>query len=226
MKSIDQIKTDYNLFIDIQIAKYLKTVDKDSFSNDREARTVIEKIIEAYNKIIAPEHLKLDNLTLSAKTAWFNSIEVNYDEVYDIQLIEDSYNPEGEFENTENNNYGLFPFLEEDLFPLIVFIGPALRIYGLPLERFENLISGEEPTEIEEDLITWAVNIVLYVMGSIFEDTKESRKESFNMAIEIAMEFLTEQDAVEVVNEINAQINDVYNSEQQRKHKKRKKKKK
>ena len=44
MKSIDQIKADYNLFIDIQIAKYLKTVDKDSFSNDREARTVIEKL--------------------------------------------------------------------------------------------------------------------------------------------------------------------------------------
>ncbi len=224
MRSIDQIKADYNLFIDIQIAKYLKTVNKDSFSNDSEARTVIEKVIKTYNEIIAPEHLKLDNLTLSAKTAWFNSIEVNYEEDYDTRFIETINITGNKFENTENDNYDLFPFLEEGLLPLIIFTGPALRTYGLPIERFKKLLGGEEPTEIEEDLITWAVDIVFYVMGSIFEDTKKAKKESLNIAIEIAMEFLNEQDSKEVVNEIKAQINDTFESEEESKAKKRKKK--
>jgi len=75
---IEKIKADYHLFVDVQMEKYLKKNKKTEFSSENEARLVIAKIIEAYNTTIAPEDKKLDNYTLKAKRAWFNSVNIDF----------------------------------------------------------------------------------------------------------------------------------------------------
>jgi len=79
-KSIEKIKADYHLFIDIQVAKYLKSVKQSEFQTEQEAQNILGKVIKAYNRIIAPEHERLDNSTNEAKASWFNSIQIDYSE--------------------------------------------------------------------------------------------------------------------------------------------------
>ncbi len=67
MKSIDKVKQDYHLFIDIQMSKYFKSQKKETFDNDAEAKIVLDEIVKAYNDIVASEHLKLDNLNTALK---------------------------------------------------------------------------------------------------------------------------------------------------------------
>jgi hypothetical protein len=77
-KSIEEIKNDYHLFIDIQMGKFLKSVNQSEFHSEKEAQNILGKIIEVYNNLIAPEHDRLDNSTVEAKTVWFNSVEINF----------------------------------------------------------------------------------------------------------------------------------------------------
>lgn len=83
MKSDKEIIKDYHLFLDVQTGKYLKSANKTDFSNDAEARRVIGQIVNVYNQQVAPDCLQLDNPNDSAKIAWFNSIEVDFDEEID-----------------------------------------------------------------------------------------------------------------------------------------------
>ncbi|MBU0560432.1 MAG: hypothetical protein KKG93_12785 [Bacteroidetes bacterium] len=75
--SIENIKADYRLLVDIQMGKYLRSVGRSEFISDTEAQYVISIIIAAYNDVIASNHERLDNSDLEDKTAWFNSVEID-----------------------------------------------------------------------------------------------------------------------------------------------------
>ena len=61
------------------MGKYLKSCGKNEFNSDKEAQAVISKIIQTWNQKIADEHLRLDSSTKEAKTAWFNSINIKFE---------------------------------------------------------------------------------------------------------------------------------------------------
>ncbi len=222
MKSIEEIKADYQLFIDIQLGKYLKQTGKSEFSNHEEAGFVMNKIGEAYNKEVAAEHLRLDNLNKEAKTTWFNSIEIDFNEKENdysefIEIVN------SDFEKISEGLADTFPFLPEGALTVLIFSGPALGAYGLPFERFKKLLIGEdEPTEIEEDALQWAFDMSLAVMGSVVEVSKAKRKQCLIDAVQIAAEELDEELAIEVVGEIAADMIEVFGEEPPPKKKKKK----
>ncbi|MCL6495951.1 MAG: hypothetical protein K6T54_14405 [Ignavibacterium sp.] len=203
MRTIKEIKEDYNLFVDIQINKYLKTVDKKEFSDEQEATSVLRRIFYTYNVDISDEHLKLTNLKREAKEKWFESIEIDFDQNVSDEnsKLEDITNDD--LEKATEFFYERFPFLPDGSIVALLFVGPALEAYGLPAERFYTLMRGEdECTEMEEDLLIWAFELTLTVMESVFEKSKNRREKAFKEALSIAMEEFDEANALEVIEEI------------------------
>lgn len=86
-KSVEEIKADYNLFINIQMGKYFKLMNKAEFDSDEEAKRVLGKIVDEYNNSIAGEHARLDQSDLTAKTFWFNSVNIDFEKVTDLKSI-------------------------------------------------------------------------------------------------------------------------------------------
>ncbi len=200
MKSVKEIKADYQLFIDIQIDKYLKQAGKSKFSDDDETGFVMMKIIEAYNLEVAAEHLRLDNLNKAGKTAWFNSIEIDFseDDWQELLIILGD-----EFIKISKHFFEVFPFLPEDSLSHLIFVRSALKTYGFPFERFKELLLAEdEPTKMEEDVLLWAFAVVGTVMDSTVEKTMTKQKQHLTDAVLLACEKLDSDLALAVVEEI------------------------
>lgn len=207
MRTIEEIKEDYNLFFDIQINKYLKTVDRTEFKDEQEASLVLRRIFYTYNVTIADEHLKLTNLKREAKEKWFESIEIDFDQddSDEISTFEDFTNDD--FEKAADFFYERFPFLPDGSMVALLFVGPALDAYGLPAERFHSLLKGEdECTEFEEDLLSWAFELTLTVMESVFDESKKRREKAFKEALSIAMEEFDKDDALLLIEAITTNM--------------------
>lgn len=225
MRTLKEIKEDYNLFIDIQINKYLKSVNKTEFSDEHEATLVLRNIFFSYDVDVADEHLKLTNLTREAKEKWFSSIEVDFYEDFNDEILEyeDSYDDElGE--ETEYF-YERFPFLPDGSIVALLFVGPALEAYGMPFERFNTLLRGEdECTEIEENILFWAFDLTLTVIESVFEKNKKRKEKALNEAFDIAQEELNKEDSRRVIDAIEKSVKEferALNKEEQKNKKKK-----
>jgi hypothetical protein len=244
-KKIEEIKADYHLFIDIQMGKYLSSRNKNEFSSDEEARLVMGKIIDTYNQKIASDHLRLDNLNEAAKTSWFNSVEIDFSAESAVHSGRDGFAP-GE-ENFTTSFMGTkdipkidkvtgdfisfyndaLPFLPEGAIIYLMFAGPALEAYGYPLDRFKKIIEGEEPTEIEEDLLLWAYDLSFSVAEAYLEKDKVEKDILIEYSISIAEEELDEKTALEVVAEIYGNYEEDFSGlKKERKKLKSKKRKK
>ncbi len=223
MRTIKEIKEDYNLFIDIQINKYLKSVDKTEFSDEQEATLVLRRIFYTYNVTIADEHLKLTNLNREAKEKWFESIEIDFDQDNDDDISE--FEDYDEFEEATESFYERFPFLPEGSIVALLFVGPALEAYGMPFERFNTLLRGEdECTEIEEDLLIWAFDLTLTIMEAVAERNKKKKEKILNEAFIIAQQELNKEDSRKVINAIVKDIKEfegVFIEEEQKNKKKK-----
>ncbi len=243
----EKIKTDYNLFIDIQMGKYLSSKNKSEFSSDEEAIMVMGKIIEAYNQKIASDHLRLDNLNEAAKTSWFNSVETDFsakgavpsgrqgfasgEENFPISSLSTEDIPEIDNATKDFISFydELLPFLPEGAIVYIMFAGPALEAYGYPFERLKKIIEGEELTEIEEDLLLWAHDLVFGVVTAFHEKDKIKKEKFLAASLDVACEELDEKTALEVVAEIYANYEEEFSELKGKKQKlktKTKKKKK
>ncbi|MCF7859522.1 MAG: hypothetical protein K9N07_09430 [Candidatus Cloacimonetes bacterium] len=212
-KSIEEIKADYHLFIDIQMGKYFKQSNKECFDNDDEANLILGKIVQIWNSKIADNHARLDNSDLSSKSAWFNSVEIDFsnkefDLPEDAELT-DIYDdiPLKDLKKIDALDE-IFYFLPKGAFNLLIFAGPALEAYEYPFERFKELLNGEKPTEIEEDILKWAFDLVVEILNGFFYP--EDLEHHFFEAVSIAEEELEQKLAVEVVSKILTAIEDEY----------------
>jgi hypothetical protein len=209
MKSIEEIKADYHLFIDIQMGKYLKGANKSEFTDKFEANLVLGKIVEAYNNKIASDHRRLDNSDTQAKAAWFNSIEIDFKKPVSRKSTGGKESLRSSPEEISGDLSGRFPFLPPGSTGILLFIPPALEAYGLPFERFKSLLLGKaECTEIEEDIMLWAVGIAANVMGSVLERSSKVRAKFYRQALKIAEERLGRTESAAVVKKIGASVRD------------------
>lgn len=209
MKSIEEKKADYNLFTDIQMGKYLKSVNKSEFSSDAEAKLVLDHVLKAYNQFVAADTLRLDNLNSKAKAKWFNSIDIDFQHNVSDVMSDYDDNFDEEYENVSEFFAERFPFLPERAVSVLLFVGPAIEAYGLPFERFQELMLGDdECTEIEEDILLWAFDLTMGVMGSVFERSKAKKEKYYNQALAVAKEELSEREAEKVVKAIASAIRD------------------
>lgn len=211
MKSKNKIEADVNLFIDIHRNKYLKSVGKTEFSNIKEAKLVTDKITSVYNKEIASDHLRLDNLNADAKRQWYRSIEINYS---DLNLSEnDSFDdpefPAEAFDKVSAHYDELFYFLPEGGWKLLLFAGPAFETYGFPQKRFKQIFAGKELTDFEVDLFNWAYDFVISIMAILSEKSNKKKKKLIEEAVIIGLDFLSEDDVRKVIPIISQQLLDI-----------------
>lgn len=221
-KSIEEIKADYHLFIDIQMGKYLSSSNKSEFSTIEEANRIMGKIVETYNQKIASDHLRLDNLNEAAKTNWFNSVEIDFsaedavpsgrqgitagEENFPISILSSKDIPKIDKATKDFISFynDVLPFLPDGAIMYLMFAGPALEAYGYSLERFQKIIEGEEPTEIEMDLLEWAHDLSLGVSMAFLEKNEVKKEQFLAASLDVACEELDKKTALEVVAKIYA----------------------
>jgi len=196
LKLSQEIKDDYNLFVDIQVGKYLKKAGKSDFDSEEELKSVIGMIANTWNKKIAPQKDKLDSLDKAAKTAWYNLVEI---ENFDLGIDLD----EEEFIKNFDSFDARFPFLPENSFLTLIFSSPALEKSGFPFSRFKEILKGDEATEFEEDILFWAYEIARKILTAYFEEEDNRKDRLVNSALSIAMEELDEEEAAAVVKDIH-----------------------
>lgn len=246
MKSPEEIKKDYQMFIDIQMSKFFKLTGQSAFKNDKEANDVLKIIIGVYNNQIATDHLRLDNLADEAKATWFNSVEINFNninlnnvksnnlesnyalndiDIGDDEHLEEMYETLKEFDE-------IFDFLPKGAMPVILNGLPLFEIYGYPIERFRNIVSGEIKTrKFDEEIFSWVFDTSLAIMDSVLNKNKDERQLAYQEAIEIAQDFLDDDEAKFVVEEIKMSYENVVlksrrNSKTNKKRKSKKRRKK
>ncbi|MDP2363800.1 MAG: hypothetical protein Q8M94_08530, partial [Ignavibacteria bacterium] len=161
-----------------------------------------------YNDKVASDHLRLDNLKLDAKTEWFNSIEIDFNKIVN-EMNEFDEDLDIQFDEVSKGFDKIFYYLPKGSMQIVIFSGSALDAFGLPIERFKALVKGEKVTDIEKDLITWAFDITVNVMGSIFEKSKKSKLKSYDNAISIDKEYLNQKLAKQTVLQIHNNIANV-----------------
>lgn len=209
MKSLEQIKQNYDSFIDIQTRKYFKLADKNAFDNDAEAKLVLDEILKVYNEKVASEHLKLDNLNALAKNKWFNEIEIDFKKLLnEMNEYEEEFNVQ--LDEVSNQFDKLFNFLPKGSMNVVIFSGPALDAFGLSLERFEALVKGEKVTEVEKDLIEWAFEVTLNIMDAYFSKSKSKKRNTLKEAVILAEEYLDPIQSENAVKTILRNITDTF----------------
>jgi hypothetical protein len=224
-KSIEEIKNDYHLFIDIQMGKYLKTVNRSEFNSEDEAKNILSKIIEAYNNFIAPEHDRLDNSPIDAKTAWFNSVEISFSpSIPAAKYEQDTKDTLLTMENVVASYDEMFPFLPKGAVLFLLFASPALEGYGYSIERFKKLLNGEKPTDIEKNILQWAYDVTA-ILSVAHKEKKASAKDKYYLkSLQIAKLELDADTARRVVAEIYTNIEEHFADLKKDKNKKQKKK--
>jgi len=224
-KSIEEIKNDYHLFIDIQMGKFLKSANQSEFQSEKEAQNILGKIIEAYNNLIAPEHNRLDASTPEAKTSWFNSVEIDFFSL--TQPVTNEPDVKETFRAMENviTSYDeMFPFLPKGAVLFLLFAGPALEAYGYSLERFKKLLDGEKPTDIEKNILQWAYDVTA-LLSIAYKEKKASSKDKYYFeSLQIAKLELDENIARRVIAEIYTNIKEHFADLKTNQNKKPKKK--
>lgn len=206
-KSIEEIKNDYHLFIDIQMGKFFKLVNQSAFLSEQEAQNILSKIMESYNKLIAHEHLRLDNTTIEAKTAWFNSIEIDFlggtQALPKEPLSKESHRS---MDNVVAYYDDIFPFLPKGSVLFLLFAGPALEAYGYSLDRFKKLMEGVTPSGIEKDVLQWAYDITALLSIAHRESNSSEKDKHYLKSLEIAKLELDDNIARKVVSQIYSNI--------------------
>lgn len=205
MKSNKKMKQDYNLFLDIQTGKYLKNANKTEFSNDAEAQLVIKKIVDVYNQKVASNHLRLDNLNKDAKIAWFNSIEINFDEEIDNanEFMDDIDPADMDLDTISEHFDYIYYFLPRGAWKVLILAGPAFEAINFRLKRFKEISAGAPLTKIEIDVFTWAYELTLVVIETVIEKSKKKRREAMEEAVAIGLEFLNKEETEKVIIEIS-----------------------
>jgi hypothetical protein len=195
-KTIEEMKADYHLFMDIQMGKYLQKNNKNEFDSNDEAKDVIGKIINKWNEKIAVEKEKLDALDEAAKTGWFNSIEIEFNhlvtESLDPVITTGSVKPIGLIDK-------IFPELSNSQMELVPYCRAVLEPLGYKYDRMREIIAGIEPTEIEIELFRWAYEIVNIVNRAVKVKSAIKAEEIMDTAYYMACERLDKEAAKNVI---------------------------
>ena len=131
-KTIEEVKEDYHLFIDIQMGKYFRKKNITEFETENEAKFVLGQIISAWNKNVASNHEKHDSFDKSGIVSWFNSIEIEFD-----NMSEQESKTSNEF-TIQKNDYipGKVSDKELDLIP---YCYTVLNAIGYKFERMREI---------------------------------------------------------------------------------------
>jgi hypothetical protein len=210
-KSIEEIKADYHLFVDIQMGKYFKLKNKSEFSNEEEAKKILGAIVEAYNKNIAANHVRLDNSDKTAKVSWFNSIEIDFES--DKRNQKSNKKKELSEEKYERAPEAI---IDKEL-DLIPYCYTVLSTLGYKFERMREIISGEQPSEIESELIQWSFKIVRLVNKAVHIKSASKAVDILDEAYYLLLEKMDKPDAKRTLSNLHDFILSDFNKKKRKK---------
>jgi hypothetical protein len=214
MKPINLILKDLDLFISIQVDKYLQSTGKKEFSDEREIQSVMPLIIDNYNDRIAPEKLRLDNLNDTAKKKWFSSIEIDWSAKAEILKISDPGDNDPLYQEMNDLFDKTFDFLPAGSMSLMIFSGAALDAVNFPLERYESFLEGiSKPSNEEKEIILWAFEVTVSLVAAESEQYSSQKKEFFQRGVAILQEYLNKKESIKIANKMTRSIKDAFNQE-------------
>jgi hypothetical protein len=187
-KTIEEVKEDYHLFIDIQMGKYFRQKNITEFETENEAKLVLGQIISAWNNYVASNHEKHDSLDKSGIVSWFNSIEIEFDNM-------------SEQESKTSNK---FPIQKNDYIPgkvsdkeldLIPYCYTVLNAIGYKFERMREIISGAQPSELESELIQWSFKIVILTNKAVHTKSAGKAEDILDEAYYMLLEKMDKPEA-------------------------------
>ncbi len=195
LKSISTPINDILTFFDIQIGKYFSEYNIKDFEDSDEREEVILHLNDIWDNEVIPNGDELDKLQPKEKIDLFNSIEVDWDEYFDIDDEFDQDDPE-DFQETVD--YSIYDTVNPDDTMMLPFTLPLLKAVGISKKRIKLLFNKkEEPTDYEEYLTGWALAIIQHLGKELVEKKKALKTKHYNLALEIAKEEL-EDDEIEV----------------------------
>jgi len=205
-------------FMNIHQKIYLKEQGKTKFSTKQETEAFFSAVKEAWNTQLAHRGKEIDAMSADEKTELFKSVKMDYQSIskdaskpYSKRVPGKSRKPlptgteERKFFAMMNER---FDFLPPDSCSMVMMVGThALIAAGMEPERCIELMKGEaKATEEEKNIMLWTHDILKTL--TLAEARKDTPEETGLMlrAISIAQELLTEEEAVDIVHEIRAEI--------------------
>ncbi len=220
----NHIMDDVFHFQNVQTEKYFKNKDRDTFLDLHEGEKLIALIMETWNNEVAPMGYKLDSLSAAKKDELFKSIEIDFNKEpqYNLKADFDDYDFDDDddldfddddldfddddldFDDDDldfDDMYTIYDCVEKEELLLLPFTLPLLRALGIKQSRIDDLFAKiDEPTDFEEDMLLWAIDVCTAIGMSIFE--KKDREKNFKYGLDIAKEELSDEEAKTAIEEL------------------------
>lgn len=203
-KSITEIKEDYHLFIDIQMGKYFRKRNINEFETENEAKIILSQIIAAWNKYVAANHQKHDELDKAGVAAWFNSIEIEFENTH---KQESKAGKRSSFLKNENISEKL---IDKEL-DLIHYCYIVLNSMGYKFERMREIISGAQPSGFESELIQWSFKIVMLVNKAVHTKSANKAEDILDEAYYMLLEKMDKPEAKKTLLNLHGHLLDDFN---------------
>ncbi|MCL4540047.1 MAG: tetratricopeptide repeat protein [Bacteroidetes bacterium] len=219
--AVSQEMDDLFHFINVQQELYLKGLDKPEFSAKQEAETFFTAVKEVWNAQVAERGKELDTMTPEEKTKLFRAVKVDHSRISESSGSATPKRVSGKTRRRTTlgqNELKLqammnerFDFLPSYTGTLVMIAGSrALIAAGMEPERCVAFVKGEaKATEEEKDIILWAYDLIKTL---VIADTRKDTPEETGLilrAMSIAKEFLSEEEAVDTVHAVHAELQKV-----------------
>jgi tetratricopeptide (TPR) repeat protein len=208
-KAPNKLFDDIYHFTNIHKEQYFAQQGISDFDSAAEMQQVVGAIQHAWNEYIAPRGDETDAMTAAEKTALFRSVSVDFTQSFTtplktwkpplpeelLPLTDDEWEMMREFDEA-------FPYLPLSSGVLLPFAAPALLAAGFREPRIEAIISGATPTEEEEEILLWAIDMTSVILEALECQGTPEEIAILKEAIDIAEEVLLPQVATLVVGHV------------------------
>jgi tetratricopeptide (TPR) repeat protein len=226
LKQGDLPLDDSELFQTIQIEEYFRDKFRKEFLSEHETKQVMQLIVDAWNKEVAPYSERLKNLSISEKSKWFRRVELNFSLV-NIGKIEnddlDEIISKEDFAKTLDMINEALDFLPPDSILVLPLVQPLLYEAGLSDERVEDILESGKPTAEEEDILHWAVDVGFLIMDSVYEEDEYVKELIWEEAIDVAADYVPRIKSREMIDDLARIFEQIINLAKGNKKKSRKK---
>jgi tetratricopeptide (TPR) repeat protein len=216
-KAPSRMFDDLYKFQQIHAERYFKGHGTVAFTTVKEAESVMGIIGDAWNDQIAPRGKVLDSMSAAAKIELFSGITVDYTRhesaapkhVKAPAQRSPKADKHAEFIKELDKAFSFLPTGNAILMP---FATHALESAGLPKSRFDQIATGETPTDEEKETIRWGHDLVLMIMDACEAKGTPGEVESMMDAVAIGCEVLEPAVASDHVRAIRRAIEDIFSS--------------
>ncbi len=209
---------DFRHFQNIQMEFYFQSEKKSEFSTMREAEDFFGLLMNTWNSQLADRGKGMDSMTAAEKTELFKSVRMDYSGISKA-AVQHTPGPEPRKSRKPSAPGAVdrkllammnerFDFLPPDTALFVITVGTdAMIAAGMDPRRLISLLRGESKvTAEEEQLILWAFDII---KGLTLAQAKKDTPDETGLilkCISVAREYLSEEEAVDVVHKIRGEI--------------------